>query len=430
MCDPAIDRAPGIGIICVGLGVFVIVVTIMFYYDNLFRSKSDRMKKKEATKDVKAIKTTALLALFFYSCGVLNYFVYFSLALCDDNIISEFVFGIGCTLQAIGTLCVFALFSLRLNFTFNNTMFAISNTIKYYLTIVISLILLSNIINMTAVIVIPNRDTATSVSASLAAATLMFLVLNAFIILGIFVRKLSNVIRHCVNNFGELTQPQLNKLNMSRSVSLDTSLEQPAAVKVDFDTIDNDNNGNTKNGSVSNENMQSLRSLVRLIGDMSKYTILVTFATISTFLFAVSIVLVNSLVGASFPPPFGLLFSIDSAVNTACLVLQFEFYKKRYRFICSKPHTLCEDRYTRETNEENKNNNNGYQLKRLQSGEIGIVKEDALADQPPDMSNVPKQASLSMGNDDNVDSGAEVDVATFAANEATLVAQKSVDLAS
>lgn len=438
MCLTAAERAPALVTFCFGLGLTSLAIASIFYYNNLCRNKSAKTKRKESQKDMKVIKNTALIALFCFSIGIINYFIYFVIIACDDDRISELLFGIGCTMQAMGTLCVFTLFSFRLSFTFQNTMFAISKVIKLYLTIIISLVFISHCTNMVLVLIIKDRGAATNTAAAMASSTLTFLVVNAFILLGIYVKKLSNVIQHCVNNFGALTQPQLNKLN--QSVSVNYSIEDNPDNRLDHSTS-NENTGI----KISDENMDNLKSLVRLINDMSKYTILVGVATFSTFLFAVSCVIIAQGLGISFAVPFGFFFLIDTVINTICLVLQFEYYKKHYFYLCGKIHRMCEDRYTRKTNAKNIQNNNGYKLQRLKTGEIGIGRYDDDDDNEPDAkqpditnntasltiaASVDLQSSKGNSSANSVTFTVEEESVAIASSQVKMVAQKSANLAS
>ena len=460
MCDSNGELFPAAFGVNLGLGAFILITTLVFYYDTLFRGKSEKMIKKESVKDVQMLKNVALLTLFFYSCGVITYFVHFCLPICDYNRSKKEMFAFGTSFHAFGTLCVFVLFSFPLNFTFKNTMFAISNRIKQWLIIITIIVGMGHIANVISQFVTPRKgDTSGRVSSTLGAASLSFLVLNEFILLGIFVRKLGNVIQHCVSNFGVLTQPQLNKLNKSVTASRNTSVDPylpDASGGVlgsgnkqsggDFATFDTDKADG--GGDISHESMDNLKSLVRLISDMSKYTILVSIAICSTFLLAAELPIMISGFNEDRFPYVAILFMIDSVINTICLVLQFVFYKKEYYCFCGKIHSLCEDRYTKKTNQENKDKNNGYKLKRLESGEIGIVREDVLANKQPDLTSIKQNgsnnASLSVGATANLEQktsnsnnnngtksvtlSEQVDGASIATNEVKMIAQKSAEL--
>ena len=121
------------------------------------------------------------------------------------------------------------------------------------------------------------------------------------------------------------------------------------------------------------DEIMSMRHLTRLVSDMSKYTILITIAIISTFISFLTV----SLIFFAFDDntrnnifSFGIakiIFSIDSLINCICLSFQFRSFKKDYLKFCNKFHRQCEDRYTNETNKHN-----DTKLQRLASGELGF----------------------------------------------------------
>ena len=349
------------------LGVVVILCTIWFFYSTLCAKKSVRMVRKESLKDVKALKITSLISLGFYCLGFIWFFIGF--VNCELN---DTLFCFGAITSCMGTLSVLTVFSFRLNFTFNNTMFATSRNMKHYCIFVIVTIFVSDLINTTINLFNLNMQLAGAIGA----ITLFFLVLNGLLLLGIFITKLNNVINHCINNFGILTQPQLTALNKSVSIEFELQL--------------NDDGTNGIHGgaasaaapvAVESENVDNLRSLTRLISDMSKYTILVTISIISTTIFAILLTLFGVIID---PDNIGLIimfFLIDTFVNTICLILQFEISKKYYFLICGKSHALCEDRYTQRTNKKNLKHDHdtsdtvSYKLARLETGEIGLLQE-------------------------------------------------------
>ena len=332
---------------------------------------------------------------------------------------------------------VLTIFAFRLHFTFNDTAFALSNPVKYYMIFVISCIFIAHCVNTITDLNSSNSPFA----ATLGAITLMFSVINAFLLLALYISKLNNVIQHCINQFGNLTPPQLDKLN--KSLTVDATLNDLSFVTMDAGSKNTDININGKAGAgttdrtvvagIDDKDVDNLRSLTRLISDMSKYTILVAFASVSTFIFAILLIMVVVVIGVQIEAAFMVLFMIDSVVNTTCLVFQFEFYKKSYFKFCGKCHKLCETRYTEKAN--NKNKQAAYKLKRLESGEIGIVEADVLATEP-DMTTIGKSsnnASLSIAatagaGSDKQGKDDEMKNTVMGSNDVMLVAQKSADL--
>lgn len=114
-----------------------------------------------------------------------------------------------------------------------------------------------------------------------------------------------------------------------------------------------------------------MRSLTRLISDMSRYTIVVSFAicssTLSFVTFATWIIVQARNVPLQW---FMMILLLDGTINSVCLLFQFEFGKKHYKTICGKLHVKCEDRYVDRTN--NKLQQVEYQLERIDNGDIAV----------------------------------------------------------
>ena len=134
-------------------------------------------------------------------------------------------------------------------------------------------------------------------------------------------------------------------------------------------------------GDLSNENemVTSMRQLTRLIADMSKYTILVTFAISSTFISVVVVTITSSNIGYEGRDKIysleynGIIYGFDLVVNCICLTLQFKAFKSNYLWLCNFCHGKCQDRYTNQTNKHN-----SQQLQRLPSGELIFKIDDEI----------------------------------------------------
>ena len=171
-------------------------------------------------------------------------------------------------------------------------------------------------------------------------------------------------------------------------------------------------------GDLSNENemVTSMRQLTRLISDMSKYTILVIFAIISTFISVILVVFVSNSIGYEgrdriFSIEYaGIIYGFDVVVNCICLTLQFKAFKSNYLCLCNICHRKCENRYTNQTNKHN-----SQKLLRLESGELGF-KIDT---QSPDIG-----TADTVGNEIGAGNKSEVTPNT---QEINMIAQKSVE---
>ena len=189
------------------------------------------------------------------------------------------------------------------------------------------------------------------------------------------------------------------------------------SVEMEAEMGGNNNNVSKTIGGLSKQEMSTdkmvttnMRYLTKLINDMSKYTILVSMAIISSFLFQLLVFLFVELINGTelVIQKYEMIpLIIDSLINCICLILQFDSYKKYYNIICIKCHLKCQNRYTNKTNMKMKN---GQQLERLQSGELGfkVNKNDN------------NTANDNNNNDDNIDDIVATD------NEIGLVAQKSI----
>ena len=203
----------------------------------------------------------------------------------------------------------------------------------------------------------------------------------------------------------------IEKKNYRVSLALET--EQGTAVDVAAGGLSGQEIGTDK------VIVTNMRSLTRLISDMSKYTILFLVAICTSFIFTILFaIIVRGVDGnefliqkyAMFP------FAIDNFLNCVALVLQFHSFKKYYKLICNKCHIKCEDRYTKETNKQNDD-----LIQRLPSRELGF---NANGTQTPPLNDF--KPVTENGNTDGMDLD---DIATVAGDpgDITLVAQKSTE---
>ena len=354
------------------LGCIIGTCTAYFVISFCVRLASFKEAEQRRKKDVKTLKTTCTVVLILYLIGCILMLLTF--IICDPNYILYPISGVFCGCGMIGALIVF---SQRLYYTFLHTQFKVSNKLKNYgiVSIVITFTTLVGVALSWAVVVDENIP-----GVIISIIWMLFLIFNSIYLLSLFIRKLNNIIAIFVRNFGIVTQPQLAKLNQSVSVPIEEQFEKGT----DFGTLDvdkgdsnnnNNNNNNNNSGGDSGlsdeqfiEKIKDMKSMSKLIGDMSKYTILVGIAIISTFILAIGTSIVLQLKNGGdiwFIP----VFLLDNCINCCCLVLQFEVCKSDYIFCCQNNHKLCEDRYTKRVNQ---NANTDVKLKRLQSGEIGI----------------------------------------------------------
>ena len=126
--------------------------------------------------------------------------------------------------------------------------------------------------------------------------------------------------------------------------------------------------------------LSNMRYLTRLMSDMTKYTILVVCAILSTFVIALYLIVTFEIVdirmnNTSQIAVMNVLCCIDNCINCLCLYLQYKFSIKYYKKICHGCHRRCEDRYTRTVNSLASQDGDAQitpQLSRLNSGQIGF----------------------------------------------------------
>ena len=190
------------------------------------------------------------------------------------------------------------------------------------------------------------------------------------------------MIQEFVNEFGVITDVQLNKLNKSMSIQI---------FDEDKTTLENAANDANLTASGKGDDVEAgMRKLTIMIRDMSKYTILIGVAAITS-----SIVIITAMAASVLESKFALQLAanvliMDGIVNIICIAIQFYFFKLSYDKYCGTCHRCCESRYTQSINSQlikqasqsghGNNNNNGnnasfLQLKQLdRQGTVGIER--------------------------------------------------------
>ena len=129
---------------------------------------------------------------------------------------------------------------------------------------------------------------------------------------------------------------------------------------VDTDTVINDQDGQKDQNDQNDikeelelgldDTPDNMRNLSLMIRDMSKYTILISVAAVSSFLMCI-LVIIGSVIDTIRALIIVANFTIiDGIINVICLTLQFYFSKKYYDICCSKLQKTCERRYTKNVN--------------------------------------------------------------------------------
>ena len=181
------------------------------------------------------------------------------------------------------------------------------------------------------------------------------------------------MIAQFVNQFGVITDIELNKLNKTLSIQLVDGDEKGNAVAA----------GTNLDKKTDNNDMNSIEKLTLMIRDMSKYSILIGIASITS-----SCVMIWSILSAIFQSDILMnllspIILLDGIINIICLSFQFYFFKSKYNKYCGILRRCCESRYTRKINSNlskqasiaSKNNSSFLQLKKLdRQGTVGIER--------------------------------------------------------
>ena len=274
--------------------------------------------------------------------------ILYCLFVCQQLVIITIDLMTGCTERALivsAVLCYFGaflfvlcLFTIRIIKTFENTQFAVSKRFimgcKILVLIVLLVLCITTILNITDIL--PDELANRPIIGALLTLTLL---IYGLVLLQLFATKLNHVINNFIKQFGKVSPRDLAQLNRSISVSFDhdpsnvlgggLSARDTAEAIDKADTTglasDNDNNG-INNGGVTvttPKNVQNMRNLTRLIADMSKYTIIVGIAILSSLLATILGVIIvetafhdsDTLAATYAFIPLG----VDCLVNCACL---------------------------------------------------------------------------------------------------------------
>ena len=194
------------------------------------------------------------------------------------------------------------------------------------------------------------------------------------------------------------------------------------------------NDSNELAVAMGDNTVKNMRQLARLISDMSKYTVLVAISIISSLTVLVLSVLwilidplkTNRILRIKYNI---LIICIDSLINSICLILQFIFAKQMYKICCNKCHIMCENRYTKQTNQHTAGIDGAKKLTRLPSGALGFQVNEKKQNENDDNNN---DNDNDNDNDDDINLGAnpqlsDIDFENGKALAVGSVAARSVD---
>ena len=273
-------------------------------------------------------------------------------------------------------------FFIRLIHSFEYSTIKVSKFTKIWHEVWIGISLIAFIIAICVVIFSPGLDGVKPASMILGVAGIMY-VINSLELLYEFVNKLSQLITSFIAQFGIITDIELSKLNKTLSIEL-TGLNTPENKAERQEDMNDEVDGKElekKDEEFENEGPTpaNMRKLSIMIRDMSKYTILVAIATLTSFIFFL-VLIIGTAIGTHLSKMIVRnLNMIDGFINVICLTLQFYFSTHYYRKYCIKLHKLCESRYTKSVNlklqESVDDEEHCLQLKKLdRQGTIGIER--------------------------------------------------------
>ena len=384
--------------VLVTLGIvacFITLLTVM--------SMIGFMRETNVIKSTQPFKLLFIFALIIGTSSSWCFFVSVDLSITDfGSILEEDLRAIGILGYGINCSIVLIIFGLRIIKAFKNTSHEMSKLFHGWLFLIIFLIVIGFI---TVIIILFVNKNNTSLQASASAIPIMFATINGIILLFIFIKKLNQIITHFLIEFGTISGDTMIELNMQLSAGLQHDLDPEKEEK--RNTVDANANVKTHTGYRLDKNMILLN---KIISDMIKYTILIIFAMISTTIVGITIPIIVS--NGNIPTVYvRLIATIDMFINEICLLLQFKISRKYYKLLCKICINKCQQRLTKQINNNVKNFQkvSSVELKVLPSGGIGVSSVD-MAMEPEaekngsknvDNFNIHNQTQKTIDGDDN-----------------------------
>ena len=278
-----------------------------------------------------------------------------------------------------GAVCsiVLIIFGLRIIRAFKNTKHEMGRVFSTWLFVLIFIIFSCLITAVSALIA--DKDEIATIGGSIA---FMFSTINGIIMLIVFINKLNKVIADFLIQFGAISGETMIELNLQLSAGLQAREEQQGSgFQVDIDVGSTSNGGRGRGGADSDTSAPAAAGLDKnmvvlnnIIADMIKYTILIGVAMSSTSTAAIFVPIVRSLNQYISFSYLNIVVCIDILINEICLLLQFKMSRKYYKLLCKECIVKCQQRQTRQINNNIKNMERvtSVELKVLPSGGIGV----------------------------------------------------------
>ena len=335
-------------------------------------------KNQQNGKNKCRLKVAGILCISC-GCGAITSYIIYDISV-FSNIKYEKAFSYavaGWSLYIINNSAVITVFGAQIIKIFTHTPYTMSKYFKIWLIIVIVVFVASAIIAAIA------RIFGFYTFASyIGGFSLFFETINGIVLLIIFVKKLNKVMNAFFIKFGNVSQTTLIQLN-KQVASTPTYTTTTTSSNTNYAG----HNNNMKQASKANKarkvkrarnkDINGMIALNGLIQEMSKYTILICIAMISTTMIGI--------IG----PIFGifewadiyvcLLICIDVLINDTCLILQYQWSEKYYKKICHCLIIKCQSKQTKNINKNivKMKLNKTIALKQMPSGKIGFDIENS-----------------------------------------------------
>ena len=349
---------------CGGLNVVICLATAFGFI---------KTRSEDNDKQSLRLKLGAWIATVFSSAVPFLYIAGYSMFIeCTENTIGATYYILcGMLFYMCQASLILVIFSLRLINTFSGTQYAMGKRFQLWVAFVVSGILTFIVTIFSAIIVNfedgETRDQIIETALIISVFLGLFDVANGIILLVIFLRKLTMVIGNAsaANNNNNNNQLQASSATATVGTATKKSRGKNAGGREAVSNNDSDGDEDDDNvinissdDTIANRNRDRNRNEDSMISDMTKYTILVCVAmTSTTFVAVFPIVVVVNDVDIIY---FSTIISIDSFVNTVCLILQFKICKEFYFCFCNCLHKKCMQRtisninkYVSKSNPEN-----------------------------------------------------------------------------
>ena len=382
-CNDSVVGVLGMTRVAIG-GVHLLIACVLLY--RLCLSFKDETKDHAhaalTNTDIriegylKYLSIIAIISSFLMLlCYVLHYAFdcWYKLSETYVSLMVAFAYLLNCVVNS----SLFFVFLLRLLYCFQNTTYAASRFTKLYYLFWIIVCTIAILTSLSIFISSPNEK-GWEIATNVLLLGLLIYFVHVIILLFTFVHKLSQMIEAFVHQFGKISPMTLASLNKTVSIQINMDEDELVYAKDGKNDSNNNNTNNNTNNKNNNEveikynedtnsdekkdeilaagmttdarNVESMRNLSLMIRDMSKYTILIIAATITTVLILIFGIIVIFFPFRNATSVATIVIMLDPIINVICLYLQFYFSRNLYFCVCKKAHWYFESQYTKNIN--------------------------------------------------------------------------------